>query len=317
MSTLSVVSEKLKSAKSVAIVFHVRPDGDSVGGGLALYRTLKAMGKDAEVFCSDAIPSRFKFLADYNRIKATVVGEYDLFVSLDCADASRMGDISMNFSACKNTINIDHHVSNSRFAKENYVFDASSNCENIFSLIKEMDVPVDEETANLLLMGILTDTGNFQHKNVSSATFNAASELVDLGANVNELSYRMFNMQSKARANLFGRVMSKIDYYLDDRLAVIKVFKKDFADTGATRDDTEGFIDFVMGVEGVQVGIALSETDKGMFKASLRSKGPDVNAVANVYGGGGHTLASGCQLQGDYYEIIDKLVFTVSQYLES
>ena len=110
--------------------------------------------------------------------------------------------------------------------------------------------------------------------------------------------------------------MTDIKYYHGDRLAIATVFKRDLEYSNAKREETEGFIDFIMGVEGVEVGILLSEMDNGSFKASLRSKGPDVSKVAGTFGGGGHILASGCQIFGDYYEVVDKLVFTVSQYLE-
>jgi phosphoesterase RecJ-like protein len=165
-------------------------------------------------------------------------------------------------------------------------------------------------------MGILTDTGGFQHRNVVEDTLKIAGELVSLGADITDISYRMFTNQSKERAKLHGRAMSNIKYFLDDRLAIITMFKKDFLETGAKREDTEGFIDFVMGIDTVKVGIALTEMDNGSFKASMRSKGPNVSAIAGVYGGGGHVLASGCQIFGDYYEVVDKLVYTVSQYME-
>jgi phosphoesterase RecJ-like protein len=147
-------------------------------------------------------------------------------------------------------------------------------------------------------------------------TLKIAGELVSLGADITDISYRMFTNQSKERAKLHGRAMSNIKYFLDDRLAIITMFKKDFLETGAKREDTEGFIDFVMGIDTVKVGIALTEMDNGSFKASMRSKGPNVSAIAGVYGGGGHVLASGCQISGEYEEVVDKIRFAVSQHLE-
>lgn len=316
MITLKEIADKLKIKDDFAILFHVRPDGDSVGSGLALYRALLSLGKSVSVICADTIPSRFGFLPNAKDVKTVFDRKYSVCIALDCADIERMGENAYEFSKCKDTYNIDHHITNTRFAKTNFVFDTASNCENVYALIKELGVSIDKDTANALLMGILTDTGGFQHRNAKEETLKSAGELVSLGADITDLSYRMFTNQSKERAKLHGRAMSNIKYFLDDKLGIITMFKRDFAETGAKREDTEGFIDFVMGIDCIKVGIALTEMDNGTFKASMRSKGPDVSKIAGVYGGGGHVLASGCQLSGEYYEVLDKLVFTVSQYLE-
>jgi len=316
LTTLSEISKLIKDANSVAIFFHVRPDGDSVGSGLALYRAIKSMGKRVGVHCADTVPTRFSFLPDFKEIKRKLDNKYDLFISLDCADVERMGELSYDFATFKNTVNIDHHISNPRYAKYNYVVDTASNCENVYALIKELNITPDKQTADLLLMGLLTDTGGLKHRNVKEETLIVASQLVKLGGDITDLSYKMFTAQSKERAKLFGKVMSDIKYYLNDRLAIATVFKRDLDLTNAKREETEGFIDFVMGIEGVEVGICLTEMENGSFKASMRSKSADVSKVAGEFGGGGHVLASGCQLFTDYYDVIDKLTFTVSKYLE-
>ena len=109
--------------------------------------------------------------------------------------------------------------------------------------------------------------------------------------------------------------MSKLRYMLDGRLGVATVLKSDIISSGAKQEDTEGFIDFVMGVEGVEVGVCLMEMSPNVFKASFRSKGPNVNAVAGVFGGGGHVLASGCQVNGEDEEVVDRIRYEVSKEL--
>lgn len=316
MVSLSEIAEKLKKEQSVGIFFHVRPDGDAVGSGIALYLALKSLQIKVDLYCDDVIPKRFAFINETLDIKKNYAETHSALVCLDSADVTRLGSFAKVFAEHKNTFNIDHHVSNPRFAKYNAVIDSSSNCQNVYDLICCLGVSISQKIATALLMGILTDTGNFQHKDVEPKTIETASKLVSLGADLNDISYRMFNAQSKNRAKLFGETMSKIRYLLDDRLAIITVTKKDFERTGALREETEGFIDFVMGIEGVEVGIALSEMENGSFKASLRSKGTDVNAVASTFGGGGHVLASGCQLSGEYEEIVDKLRYAVYQHLK-
>ena len=313
--SLGELAKKLKNEESVAIFCHVRPDGDCIGSALALSLALKHLGRKADVFCDDQIPSRFLFLNSIKEIKNEITEEYSAYCAIDSGDLTRLGDFASVFLSHKNTFNIDHHVSNPRYANVNYVFDNASNSENIYALIMEMNVEVSEEMANLLAMGIMTDTGNFRHKNVTPNTFFIASKLVEKGADVNEIYYHMFSAQSKARAKLFGKTMSKIRYLLDDRFAVISVTQKDLEETNALADETEGFIDFIMGIHGVEVGASVLEIDKNKFKISFRSKKANVSEVAGAFGGGGHILASGCQIHGEYEEVIDKIRFEVSKQL--
>ncbi len=316
MISLSELSSKLKQEKSVALFCHIRPDGDTLGSALALYNALKNLGIRAQVFCDDIVPSRFFFLDAVKTVKRELDGEYSAFVAIDCADSTRLGNFYEEFVKHKNTYSIDHHVSNTRYSKINYVFDNSSNCENVLALIEEMGADITKETATLLVMGIMTDTGNFRHKNVSANTMHSAGKMVEKGADLNTVHYHMFTKQSKERAKLFGQTMSKIRYFLRDRFAVATVRLKDLTETNARPEETEGFIDFIMGIETVEVGACIMELENNKFKISFRSKSTDVNAVAGTFGGGGHVLASGCQINGEYEEVVDKITFAVSRYIE-
>ncbi len=316
MFSLSQLSSKLKSEKSAALFCHIRPDGDTLGSALALCLCLNNLGIKSEVFCDDSVPPRFLFLNSASLVKSQFDNaEYSAFVAIDCADITRLGDFAQLFSEHKNTYSIDHHISNTRYAKYNYVVDNASNSENVLSLIKEMGGAINTEIANLLAMGIMTDTGNFKHQNVTANTLFSAGELIEKGANLNVIHYNMFSKQSKARAKLFGHTMANLRYFLEDKLVIATVMQKDMEQVGAVANETEGFIDFLMGIESVQVGICILEVNKDKFKISFRSKSTDVNAVANMFGGGGHVLASGCQIAGEYEEVVDKLVFAVSRHI--
>ncbi len=315
MISLTELTAKLKSERKVALFCHVRPDGDSVGSAVALSLALKKAGVQALVFCSDIIPEKFCFLPSVDEILNDLNGEFSALVAVDCADINRLGKFADTFKAHKNTFNIDHHISNDRYAKYNYVFDNASNSENVLDICHSLAVEVDSDIANLLLTGILTDTGDFRHKNVTAQTLRNASELVEKGGDINYISYKMFTEQSKERAKLFAKVMSKIRYFKDGRIAVASVHGADILECNAKMDDTEGFIDFVMGITGVEIGACVLEIGKSKYKISFRSKSADVNAVAGVFGGGGHKFASGCQIFGEYEEVIDKITFAMGNYL--
>ena len=133
MKTIQELSLKLKKEKSVAIFCHIRPDGDTLGSALALFHALNNLGIKAKVFCDDTVPSRFFFLKSASLVENTFSGEYSAMLAIDCADISRLGSFYDEFSKHKNTYSIDHHVSNTRYAKENLVIDNASNCENVLS----------------------------------------------------------------------------------------------------------------------------------------------------------------------------------------
>ncbi len=319
MITVTELSEKLLKESRVAIFCHTRPDGDAIGSACALKLALNGKGISATVFCSDPVPQKYLFINEARSIQNGYSGslnDFSALVATDNAELTRLGDFAEAFSKHKNTYSIDHHISNTRYADINYVNDRASNAENVFAVISEMKAEITPEIANLLAMGIMTDTGGFRHKNVTAETFSDAGKLVKLGADMNNLYFQTFTRQTRQRAELFGRTMSKIRYFHDGRTALAGVRLKDFSETKAMQEETEGFIDFIMGIDGVEVGACVMETDNGKFKISLRSKKADVNAIAATFGGGGHKLASGCKITGEYEEVVDRLVVTIGKYLE-
>lgn len=316
-ATIEEITAKLNSAKKVAVFCHARPDGDALGSGLALCAALNNMGKTARMCCEDNPPEKFAFLPAMRQVKTELPKEdYDLFVSVDCADLARLGIFSKQFSKFKNTVNIDHHISNNGFANLNYVCECPASCEIVTKIFRSAGWEITKEIADLLMLGLITDSGNFVHQDVTSKTFETAAYLRGKGADVNAINYNMFGRQPKARALLYGRVMNKIRFALDDKLTFIVISAADMNEFGADKSLTEGFVDFPLTIDGVEVSVSLMEFKKEQYKASLRSKGKvNVNSVASAFGGGGHVLASGCMLFGPLEDVIDKLTYAVYQNL--
>ena len=309
---------QLNKSSRIAVFCHARPDGDALGGGLALTLALKNLGKTAYMCCEDVPPEKFSYLPAMKLVGTEIPQvEYDLFVTVDCADVTRLGVFAKRFSKFKkNTVNIDHHVSNGNFADFNFVKVCPASCEIITAIIRAAGWEITEEIANLLMLGLITDSGNFTHQDVNAQTFETAAYLRDKGADVNKINYQMFSRQPKERALLYGRVMNNIRFGLDGKLTFIVISAKDMEECGADKSLTEGFVDFPLTIDGVEVSISLMEFKKEQYKASLRSKGKvNVNAVASVFGGGGHVLASGCMLFGTLEHVIDKLTYAVYQNL--
>lgn len=319
--TLEQIANKIKSAKSVAIFTHMRPDGDAFGSALALSAALDFLKTPNQVCVETDIPSNLAFINGIENVKKSPKQEYDLLIMVDCSDEQRLGALQDTFTSASRkkieTINIDHHISNSRFAKYNYVRECSANCMNIAKLIRLLGISINKQIAEYLLIGLLTDSGNFSHDDVTEETLSLASELVKAGADIRYYHYNLFKKQSKQRAALFAKVMQGMRYYHDDRFAVIIITQQAMAECNADNGMTEGFVDFPLNVESVEVAASVMEVKKGQYKISLRSKEyADVNMLAGIFGGGGHVRAAGCMLFGDVEEVLDKLSYAVSQYLE-
>lgn len=316
-NSVAAVAARIKKANKAAIFCHARPDGDALGSGLSLCLAMRAAGKTAEFVCEDAPPEKFFFIPEMREVKTSLPqDEYDLYIAVDCADIARMGEFGHAFSRFKgDTVCIDHHISNKGFAKLNCVRVCSATCEIMPEVLSAAGFEITAPISNALMLGLITDSGTFTHSDVTAHTFNVAAELRSAGADVNKINYEMFSRQKKARALLFSRALSNLRFALDDRLAFILVTQSALDETGANRSMTEGFVDFPLSVDGVEVAIALLEMKRGQYKASLRSKRVDVNAVAATFGGGGHVLASGCMIFGEYEEVIDRLTYAVFQHL--
>ena len=318
MMRIEEMAAQLLKLKSAVIFCHMRPDGDTLGAGMGLKCMLEDNGARASVVCESRIPEKFFFLEGMDRITAVPDETAEVYIAVDTSNTSRLGGLERAFvTAKKKTFNIDHHISNSRFGDYWYVEDCAAASEIMTVMAGSFGRPLSKKAAEYLLLGLSADTGNFAHSNVTERTFACAAKLTASGADIHEIHYNIFKRQEAARAKLYGRTMAGIRYCSGGKIAFICITRKDLAECGATADMTEGFIDFPLSVIGVEVACSLLETGRNSYKISLRSNGKaDVNKIASVYGGGGHVLASGCMISGSMEGVIDRLRYTVSQYLE-
>lgn len=321
MNTIAEIADVLKRIRSAVIFTHSRPDGDTIGCGLALSRALTLTGVRNQVVNEGEIPEKFYLLKGAEEIRRFPTLDAEAYVCVDSSDENRLGELQKLFSRGakkgKITVNIDHHISNTRFCRYNFVRGRASNCENIAELITAMGVPFDRMIADSLMTGLVTDSGCFSHNDVNGDTFRAAALVADAGAEVNAISYHLYSKQSRARAQMYAAVVSGLRFFLDDRLAVAYVPQELLERYGLKQDATSGIVDFGLTIDTVEVSVCMMEVKAQQYKVSFRSKGKvDVNAVAARFGGGGHIVASGCMLFGEVEEAIDKLRYAVSQFME-
>ena len=232
---------------------------------------------------------------------------YDVFLSLDCGSPDRLGAAEPAFEAAKQTISIDHHISNTKFAETNHVFaDASSTCEVLY---REMEPEkISLATAECLYVGIVHDTGVFKHSNTSKETMLIAAELLDKGIASSKIIDETFYQKTYIQNQILGRCLLESVLVLDGKVIFSSVSQKTQELYGNQPSDLSGVIDQLRITKGVEVAILLREEGSQVYKVSLRSNNDvDVSKIAVAFGGGGHVKAAGCTMTGSLHDVVNNL----------
>lgn len=311
--------EILAGASSVGIAGHVRPDGDCCGSCLALYQYIRRYypQTEAAVYLEE-IPNSFRFLAGAEEIchEAKEDKVYDVFFSLDCGDTKRLGFAECLFEHARQTVCIDHHVSNLAFADENEIEpDASSTSELIYHLMGKEQIT--KEIAEALYLGIVHDTGVFQYSCTKPSTMEAAAELLRKGINAPEIVEKTFYEKTYEQNQVLGKALLESIRLLDGKVIFSYITKSSMEFFGVKAKDLEGIVSQLRMTKGVEVAIFLYELEKGEFKASLRSKSKvDVSKVAQYFGGGGHIRAAGLTMRGTVHDVVNNVMGQIVLQLE-
>ena len=315
--TIDNIKEEIEKANSIAILTHESPDGDAVGSALAMYLTLKKLGKKADVIIPE-YSNVFRFLPGAAEIKKEGKEEpYDLAISVDVSTIKRLNGFASYFEDAKVRIQIDHHQANDMFADYNFVNPASPACaQNLILIIENLGVEIDKEIGTCLLTGIITDTGRFKYEGVSAETFEFASELLTKGVNVSEIYKKVLQMKTKANFELRKLIMDRMEFINDEKITFTYITLEDFNKTKAEEGDHEGLVEVGRDIEGVEVSIFLRETENG-YKASLRSNNyVNVSDVCIAFNGGGHIRAAGCTINATLQEAKEKIINEVNKYIK-
>lgn len=307
------IDDELTGYKSVAIAGHIRPDGDCVGSCLALYNYLSGCREELgleriDVFL-EPFNNVFNMLAGSDKIRHDYNTEasYDVLVALDCGSIDRLGEAQRIFAEAKKTINIDHHISNTNFARVNHVVaDASSTCEVLYSLLDQDRLT--KEIAEALYIGIIHDTGVFKHSNTSGKTMAIAGRLMDMGINFSALIDDTFYAKTYLQNQILGRCLMESMLVLHGKVVFAALNRKILDFYGATPADLDGIIDQLRVTKDTEVAVFIYEIKPHEFKVSMRSNGDvNVSRIAVYFGGGGHIRAAGCTMLGTVHDVINNL----------
>jgi bifunctional oligoribonuclease and PAP phosphatase NrnA len=300
-TTEQVVAE-LNRRSSFMFVSHVKPDGDTLGAGLALGLALKSLGKRVGYFQQDAVPRNLRFLPDTEFVARAVPADLPkdtLWVFGDMSDFSRAGEYLPEI-ARENMLNIDHHLGNSKFGFLNYILETEASTGTcVLRILKAMNVPVTPEIATCILTTIMTDTGAFMHTNTTADVLRISAEMMDRGADKPLITEWIFANKRFAATKLVANAVAAARLEEDGRYCWTVVDEAMLKAFDADGEDTEEIIQHLRAVEGVEAAALFKDFD-GAVRVSLRSSGKvNVQAAAATLGGGGHFMASGLTYPGD------------------
>lgn len=299
--------EYMDNSQKIIILSHQRPDGDAVGSSLSLYCALKNMGKDVDVILEDSSPV-FSFLENYSCIKSSTNDFYDLAIVVDSSSKERIGQVNDFSSIAKNTICIDHHLTNTNYCDINYVeTDTSSCCQIIYYLLKEKGLFITKEIGEAILLGVLTDTNGFSNNNVDADTLYLASELVKSGIDLYKI-YGLVLRQKTMSQYLLSKIASdRLEFFEDGKIAFTYITSDDVLKLNSQLGDHEGIVDIGRNIQGVEISIFVREDDG--YRFALRSNGRvSVDEIASVFGGGGHKMAAGGIIDSSFNDVKERLL---------
>lgn len=313
---LDVISGKIKNAKVSLVLSHQNPDGDTLGSMLALGEVLQTLGHKVDRVISDPVPEVYRFLPFSNLVKipddSSLGKKYDMAFSLDCGSVKRLGKAEILWSGSDTRVNIDHHVSNERFGDINCIeADAASTGQVVYWVAKGLNVQITPEVATLFYTTLLTDTGCFSNSHTNAESLRWGAELIDLGADHLQVYREVFMKKPYRAIKVFGSGLADLNLVCGGKIAWTHTSDELLKRYGASADDTEDIVDYVMRTEGVEVGIFFRE-DNSETKVSLRSNNDfDVSKIAAGYGGGGHKHAAGINIKSKFSDVRDLILNNV------
>lgn len=310
----------IKEASNIAISAHTNPDGDAIGAMVAMGHICAYYNKKYTILLEE--PSRdFKTLTDTCICKKDLEENVDTFIALDCGDVDRLVGYELYFKKAHQTINIDHHITNTGYALHNYVHpEASSTSELIYKLIEQGQIEMTVEMAKALYTGLITDTGGFMHSCTHPSTHLAAAHIIKLPFNFSEIYETLIHAKTMETVRLQSKAVNRLKKLGQEGVYLTYITEQDLEEIGASKEDMDGVVSYLKTIKGTNlVALIYPKGEKvGTYKLSMRSNPPyDVAHFCKQFGGGGHTRAAGATLEGPLSEVITRIEMAIEAFEES
>ncbi|WP_027398313.1 DHH family phosphoesterase [Anaerovorax odorimutans] len=313
------IANVLIEAEKILIFTHILMDGDTLGSSVALCKQLRKAGKQAYILIEDNIPAYLAFLnKDYCSYDFNIIEKPDICVAVDCSDIGRLGMRKDKFFQGEITICVDHHTTNDYFAQLNYVKeDSSSTGEIMYQLLKKLKIDMDQEIAEALYAAITTDTGNFQYTNTTKNTHLIVAKLFDYGIDLEKVSVELYQNIRHEKILITNEALNTIEMICDGKADIAYVTLDMLNKTAASMDETEGIIETLRNINGVEISAFLKEQEENKIKVGFRAKTyGDVSIIAKKFGGGGHKKAAGCTIFAPLSKSLDMVKDAIKEQLD-
>jgi phosphoesterase RecJ-like protein len=318
------VLQEIRAADRFLLVTHEHVDGDALGSLVAMREVLVRLGKDAVMFMAAdelPLPHEYRFFSLDGLVTespADVAQRTVIF--LDCGNMDRNPAEALQCSGAR-ILNVDHHHDNTLFGTVNHVVaEASCTAEIVWDLMHGLGVELTPTIAEALYVGLVTDTGKFMYENTGTRAHEMAAELIEAGVDVHEIYRRIYEGIPYGKVALLARGLTRIERYDDGSLTLTRLSTKDYRETGAQENYSEGVIDHLRSIEGTAVAGLVRDrlgAQEGLRKVSLRASDDrvDVSAIARAQGGGGHRQAAGFTTALEWDELVGFLRAAVAEQL--
>jgi phosphoesterase RecJ-like protein len=314
---IQAFTDRVSQAKRPIIASHVSPDGDAVGSVLGLAHFVE-QAYGAQPYCTlhDPVPKLYEWVPGADRIvpPGSLPNDADLLIVADTHQVERTGSVADHVPNGTPMIVIDHHIVRTEVPEHSYLDStAAAVGEMVGELFVRTNTPFTPDAATACYVALSTDTGCFRYSSTTSRSHEIAAKLIQAGASVGEVTDRVFDTMSPSKFALLARVLDRVDMVAGGRAAVSHLTLRDLEECEASHEDTEGLINFLRNVDGVEVAIFARETEPNVTKVSFRARpGFDASALARHFGGGGHAAAAGTTINLPLAEACDAVIAQVT-----
>ena len=301
IGSAKAIAEFILNNDDIAVITHIRPDGEAYGSTLCMLEAIRALGKRAFPACEDIVDEKHRFLPDSGdfAVKDNMPFAPKAVLSVDVSDAKRMGAFEEVFFACEKRACLDHHATNTGFCDISFIDGkAAAAGEMVLEVIRALGVSLSGDMALNAYTAISTDTGNFSFSSTTGNTYRYAAMCVDAGVDVEDTTRTLYRTRSIQKTQLLGYALDRIEFFENGRVAAIRLNDAAFERIGATRADANSIVNYLNEIEGVYVGILADEMKDGVKFSFRAGIGADVAKIARQFGGGGHIAAAGATVNG-------------------
>jgi len=320
MRDWSKIENAINEADSILLTTHENPDGDGIGSIIAIQHYLESRNKEYKILMTSHLPEEFQFIDRSNKFEYYDAKQHsewllnvDLAILLDIGNYTRTGEmwdvIRQNGTVIAN---IDHHPypNGHPFSINIADVNASATGELVYDFLRHTNPKIlNADVYEAIYIAIMTDTGSFSYSNTNVLCHEIAANAILAGVDIAKLHQKIYGSSSRARVKLLALIAGSINYDQNGKLAWFSINQKMMDESGAVKDDVDGFTDFVRAIKGVEVSLMIFEHSNGTCRINFRSKGSYlVNTIAQYFGGGGHSFAAGAKVVGTLEETVSIVV---------